>query len=163
MTNSGSITNSASCINVPCDNSGSKCILLPLIPVRIYGHDKVEYALLDRGSQRTVCEGSLVNELNLRPESTSSVLEGIWGSNNVNEKVRFEIQSDQNGNKCEIDALVVPKVNARHPPKFVDLSCYPYLSDLPIITDQYPARARILIGLDNAHLLVPYDKRVCDD
>ena len=160
--NSGTNSNSNMCVNAPCGTPGSKCVLLPMVPIHIPGHDKVEYALLDRGSQRTVCEQSLVDELQIESQPTNSTLEGLWGSNKVNAKVDFEIKSAQNGNHCNLDALIVPRVNARHPPKRVNISDYPYLVDLPIITGKYP-KARILIGLDNAHLMLPYDKRHCGD
>ena len=160
--NDSDCSNSASCINAPCNAPGSKCVMLPLVGVQLGNHNKTEYVLLDRGSQRTVIEASLVEELGLSKMPTNSVLEGIWGSNRVESKVEFEIKSTQNGNRCYLDALVVPKVTARHPPKHVDLSLYPYLADLPIVKD-HCQKARILIGLDNAHLLFPLDTKHCGD
>ena len=161
--NSGNdTTNSAYCINAPCRTPGSNCVLLPLVPIQINGHSRVEYAVLDKGSQRSVIESSLADELGLNRLPTNSVLEGIWESNKVNTKVECEIMSSQNGNKCNLDALVVPRITARHPPKQVNIAQFPYLADLPVTSGELP-KARILIGLDNAHLLLPLDTRHCGD
>ena len=153
---------STSCINAPCGTQDSTCVLLPLVGVYVNGSRTVEYALLDRGSQRTVIAQSLRDELNIPLQETNTKLEGIWGSNHVSKKVQFEIKSTQNGNKCFIDAVVLPRISARHPPTEVDIAKYPYLADLPLIYGK-SSKARILIGQDHAHLLMPYDYRKHED
>ena len=53
--------------------------------------------------------------------------------------------------------MVVSYIPARHPAaqNFIDISKYSHLHDVPIPNDQNVMKADILIGMDNAHLLVP--------
>ena len=67
------------------------------------------------------------------------------------------------GNRCYLEALIVPKINtSRRQPDYIDLPNNSQLADLPVVTGPYP-NARILIGLDNDHLLLPYETRSCRD
>ena len=136
-----------------------KCSSLALVSLRIDGHPKIEYAVLDRESQHTIIDSSLVEELGLRPWPTNTMLGSVRGSGRVSSMVEFEIQSAQNGNRCNLHALVIPNSISMNPCKYVDLTQYSHLTDLPLVTNQV-SKPSILIGVDNTHLLVPYDTKV---
>ena len=144
---------------------GKRCmsdVLLPLVPIKINGLG-VEYVLLDRGSQVSSIEESLVDELRLAKQPRNAVVQGMWSSGQVNSMVDFNVCSVQNGNSIDMrNIIVVPKIAARHPKKQVDLRKYPYLNGLPLLTGEEP-RARMIIGQDNAHLLVSYETRCGPD
>ena len=88
--------------------SDLKCNLLYSVSLKIDGHPKIEYAALDRESQHTLIDSSLVEELGLRPWPTNTMLGSVRGSGRVSSMVEFEIQSAQNGNRCNLHALVIP-------------------------------------------------------
>ena len=55
--------------------------------------------------------------------------------------------------------LVTDKIAYAYPEKTIDLSQYPYLSDLPIATANAGVSVDILIGMDNAEALMPREVR----
>ena len=60
----------------------------------------------------------------------------------------------------DLNALVDSDIPARHPSaqNFIDISKSSHLHDVPIPNDQNFMKAYILIGMDNAHLLVLYEE-----
>ena len=55
--------------------------------------------------------------------------------------------------------LVIPDIPAKRPCMNIDVSRYPHLSWLPLDHGTTSTQVYILIGMDNSHLLVPYEVR----
>ena len=141
-------------------NANATNVILPIVPVRINGQPQTYYCLLDQGSTNTFIERSVVDSLNMRKRSVDWTISTLSNDSRVTEMVDFKLHSVDNDGTVEMsNVLVVPHLSARHPDKGIDMSAYPHLADLPLNPDQSNMKVNIIIGLDNAHLLVPYETR----
>ena len=72
----------------------------------------------------------------------------------------FHLDSPEGGEVVQLtNVLVIPDIPARHPSKEIDIIYYPHLSDLPLNNGGKLVKADILIGMDNGHLMIPYEVR----
>ncbi len=72
----------------------------------------------------------------------------------------FHLDSPEGGEAVQLtNGLVIPDIPARHPSKQIDIRHYPHLSDLPLNNGGKLVKADILIGMDNGHLMIPYEVR----
>ena len=72
----------------------------------------------------------------------------------------FRLSSPEGGDAVQLtNVLVIPDIPARHPIKEINLIHYPHLADLPLTNEGKFVKADILIGMDNGHLMVPYELR----
>ena len=72
----------------------------------------------------------------------------------------FHLDSPEGGEVVQLtNVLVIPDIPARHPSKEIDSIHYPHLSDLPLNNGGKLVKADMLIGMDNGHLMIPYEVR----
>ena len=57
------------------------------------------------------------------------------------------------------NVVSVPSIPTRYPEDSIDLRAYPYLADVPIVYHEGPIKVEVLIGMDNARLLMPLQVR----
>ena len=153
-------------------NGASSCLFgahegtvyLPIVPVKIRGSDDVYFALLDSGSTNSFVAESVVSELNLGVTHTRYNVNTISSQSAVNKVVSMSLfpVDSTNAEAVELsNMLVVPSIPARRPSKEIDLRAYPHLRDLSLNYRDADIQASIIIGNDNAHLMIPYE--VCSN
>ncbi|XP_058443961.1 uncharacterized protein LOC131425801 [Malaya genurostris] len=147
--------------NTSCNvHQGQSEVLLRIIPVFLHGPSKTlrAYAFLDDGSELTLMEQSLADELGVKGPAKTLCLRWTGGTTrteDVSQKVTCQISSIANPSKkfplsnvhtvgnlqLRPQTLIVPEMKQK----------YRYLADLPIESYQ-EISPRILIGLDHASL-----------
>lgn len=143
-------------------------IYYQIVPVTLKNKDQEmkTYAFLDAGSSVTLIEEEVANELGL--EGRTNPLKLTWTQNVTRETESRQVQVSISGpskrkftlkNVRTIDKLQLPmqSLDMRQMKEQFD-----HLKDLPIASYAM-ARPSILIGLDNAHLLMPMEKRMGDE
>ena len=147
--------------------SSDLAVYLPIVPVIVNGSQSITYALLDSGSTHSFISQSAVSQLGLQKCQTNYKLNTV--SNNADlctYSVSLKLRSIQENDYEVFDlenVLVVPKIPARHPGKVIDIKAYRHLSDLPLGCSGGGVTASMIIGMDSAHLLAPYDIRYNPD
>ena len=53
----------------------------------------------------------------------------------------------------------MPSIPTRYPQREIDITWYPYLSDIALPSISSGEKAELLIGMDNSHLLMPIEVR----
>ena len=146
--------------NVGNANATSCNIYLPMIPIRINDDPRTFYCLLDSGSTNTLVDQSLVSILNLETNHVRYNVNSVSGKSRINKAVNVKI-SDLDGSQAVklSNVLVVPDIPANLPEIKIDAARYPHLADLPLHVNSENVKASILIGLDNAHILLPHKVR----
>ena len=134
-------------------------VYLPMVPVIVNGKYRV-YALLDWGSTNTFITQHLASSLNLQGRKVNYMVNTLNRSANMGSKiVSINLGSEDGNQNVRVDnVLVVHNIPARYPSEKVDLNKYPHLSGLPI-RELKKVQADLLIGMDNPHILVPYEVR----
>ena len=141
-------------IAVAATGAGETRVCLGIIPVKVRGKSSNQiietYALLDNGSEVTLCHEQLAKKLELEGERLSFTLTGVTGSTQVENHVVDLIVSSMD----ESVALELPGVRtvAQMPisgsciPKKTDLACWPHLRgiDIPAVENR---EVLLLIGL----------------
>ncbi|XP_075157822.1 uncharacterized protein LOC142231088 [Haematobia irritans] len=172
--NSGEITNKTSEPSEQNLNLNSSVLfharenktLFRYVPVTIYGKSQSlnTFALIDEGSSCTLIENELAMQLELSGPKEELCLQWTGDITQIDDSSRIvslkiSSQSEQ-GNKMEmrnvrtIANLGLPIQTL----KKKDIECCEHLANLPIMP-YTSAKARILIGIDNAKLCVPLEIR----
>ncbi|XP_058816184.1 uncharacterized protein LOC131679471 [Topomyia yanbarensis] len=150
---------SAHCHNLPSS-------LFKIIPVILHNNERSvsTFAFLDDGSDLTLLENGLADELGLEGVESSLCLQ--WTSNvsrkeSSSKRVQLTISGVDRQSKYTlqnvrtVDNLCLPKQNL----DYQELSKrFAFLRGLPI-QSYFEAAPRILIGVDNARLKLPLNKR----
>ena len=130
------------------------------MPVKINQDPHTYYALLDSGSTNSFISETVASHLNLRSDRIRYNISTISDQSCVDKVVSFRLSSPEGGDAVQLaNVLVIPDIPARHPSKEINLINYPHLADLPLTNEGKFVKADILIGMDNGHLMVPYDVR----
>ncbi|XP_062700521.1 uncharacterized protein LOC134284941 isoform X2 [Aedes albopictus] len=147
--------------NTSCNvHQGQSEILFRIVPVLLYGPSKVvrTYAFLDDGSELTLMEQSLANELGVQGPQNSLCLRWTGGTNRteaLSQKVNFQISSVTSPfKKFRLGEVhTVENLQLRPQTMLVDemQGKYQYLKGLPVESYQ-EVSPRLLIGLDHASL-----------
>ena len=144
-------------VNTSCINSS---VYLPIVPVIVNDKCKM-FALLDTGSTSTFITQRLASFLNLKSEEVNCKM-SILGrcSNLCSHVVSVDIKSVSGEHVLKLtDVFVVPNIPAKYPSSLLDFQKYPYLSDLPIQQVNGETKVDILIGMDNAQIMMQLDVR----
>lgn len=147
----------ASASNASVKNNASR-VYLPIVSVTCNG-SYTAHALLDSGSTNTFISESLAKRLNLKSKKTNYNVNTLSSNTRIKSMVSLQLSPLDGASSVKLNALVISDIPAAHPAsqKCVDISKYPHLHDIPISNDPSVMKADILIGMDNAHLLVPYE------
>ncbi|XP_014668800.1 PREDICTED: uncharacterized protein LOC106810050 [Priapulus caudatus] len=129
-------------------------VYIPMVPVIV--NDKVcTWALLDSGSTDSFVSAKLTQDLRLKGSGVSCHLITLGSSRDVKSTlVSVDITSSEGQVIALKNAMVVPNIPATHPREPIDIQRYPHLKDLPIPHPTGDVQAEVLIGMDNAHLLM---------
>ncbi|XP_062707432.1 uncharacterized protein LOC134287995 [Aedes albopictus] len=141
-------------------HQGQSEILFRIVPVLLYGPSKVvrTYAFLDEGSELTLMEQSLADELGVQGPQNSLCLRWTGGTNRteaLSQKVNFQISSVTTPfKKFKLGEVhTVENLQLRSQTMLMDemQEKYQYLKGLPVESYQ-EVSPRLLIGLDHASL-----------
>ena len=141
-------------------NTSTGGVYLPIIPVRVNDDPRIFYCLLDSGSTNTLIEQSLASSLNLPNHDVNYKVSSLSGKSHITKAVSLTISSLDGTKIANLsNVLTVPSIPAKLPDHTIDISRYPHLADLPLHVYDTSVKARILIGLDRADLLLPLEIR----
>ena len=127
---------------------------MPVVEVLI-NNDLGAYALLDSGSTTSFCSQRMVDKLALKGVSANLNLSTLNNdSKNLSQLVSVSLSSVGGEHSRDIACYAVNNIPASTP--HIDVSQYPYLQDLVFPHD---VQVHLLIGQDNAGLMVPFDVR----
>lgn len=154
-------------LNKP-ERSGSDKVCLPIVKVKVRDvnhHNRDTLALLDPGSTGTFCTKSLLRELGLQGDCMNTRIDTVNPGPATNvELTPLEISGKKGkqyllSNVCAVDTIpgMGNSVATR-----TDIDKWSHLSDLPIPI-KVREEVKLIIGLDNPHLLKPYEIRVGED
>ena len=142
-----------------CCYGAGEAVYLPLVKVLVFGCPAI--ALLDSGSTHTLVSSKFVNELGLVGQSATCVMNTVGAQSSVASSVMSldmcAIDDDREYRVCNV--FVVSDIPAETPDVTLDLSMYDHLSDLPFSVREGSCKADLIIGMDNAHLIVPLEVR----
>ena len=142
-----------------CCYGAGEAVYLPLVKVLVFGCPAI--ALLDSGSTHTLVSSKFVNELGLVGQSATCVMNTVGAQSSVASSVisldMCAIDDDREYPVCNV--FVVSDIPAETPDVTLDLSMYDHLSDLPFSVREGSCKADLIIGMDNAHLIVPLEVR----
>ena len=136
-------------------------VYLPIVPVKINHESYVTYALLDSGSTSTFISQRLASRLSLDGDTVGYQMNTLDRSRNVKSKVvsiSVALFHDKKALFLLDKVLVVPNIPVRGN-KSVDIACHDYLSYLPVKHIPPNAQVDLLIGMDNAHLIMSLELR----
>ena len=152
-------------IAVAATGAGETRVCLGIIPVKVRGKSSSQiietYALLDNGSEVTLCHEQLANKLELEGERLSFTLTGVTGSTQVeshvvdlivlsiDESVAVELPGVRTVAQMPISGSCIPKKT--------DLACWPHLRgiDIPAVENR---EVLLLIGLkEKPSLFLPLE------
>ena len=135
-------------------------VYLPMVPLIVNGKLVVN-ALLDSGSTNTFISESLASTLQLPGKVTSFNLSTLSQKGVKNWKaVSMHLSPVGGGDPVRVDnVLVTPGIPTRCPNLVVDTEKYPHLLGVPLKSAGQCDNADLLIGMDNAHLLMPLEIR----
>ena len=142
--------------NNACGNlEGS--VYVPMVLVTVNGK-ACTWALLDSGSTNSFISAKLAEDLHLKGSGVSCRLSTLGNSGDISSTlVAVDITSSEGQIAHLKNVIVVPSIPASHPKQSIDIQQYPHLGDLPLPLPTASAQAQVLIGMDNAHLLIPLE------
>ncbi|XP_062702895.1 uncharacterized protein LOC134285671 [Aedes albopictus] len=160
---------------VPAETTQQSCnihqsqskLLFRILPVLLYGPSKTvrTYAFIDDGSELSIMEQSLANELGIEGPKTSLCLKWTGGSQrleNSSQRVSLQISSSNDqSRKYQLSSVQTVKSLQIRPQTLLygDLQeTFRHLAGLPIESYEN-ACPRVLIGLDNLNLGHPLKSR----
>ncbi|XP_058826902.1 uncharacterized protein LOC131686906 [Topomyia yanbarensis] len=138
----------------------SSQVLFRYLPIVLHGkHGSIQtFALLDDGSELTLLDNELADELQLEGEITPLCLHWTGGekrSEDCSRSVGLEVSAKHNRSKKYSLQGVRTVKGLLLPPQTLNVdelvSLYPHLKGLPI-TSYYKIRPRIMIGIKDQHL-----------
>ena len=158
--NDMNVVSSANDVSDTSVQLGQNNVYLPIVSVNVNGTLRVN-ALLDTGSTNTFMSSSLANQLQLSGTMTSNNLSTLTSKSVANSKVvSVQLSPVEGGKPVTLNnVLVVTDTPMRCPNLQVEVLNYPHLSDLPLCTPESKGAVDILIGMDNAQLLMPLEVR----
>ena len=143
-------------------------VCLPIVKVKVKNvnnHNLFSLALLDPGSDSTFCSKSLLRELGLQGDCIKTRIDTINpGQSTYVELTSLEIMGKKGKQFLLSNVYAVDNIpgmgNSVATRK--DTDKWSHLSDLPIPT-KVCEEVKLVIGLDNPHLLKPYEVRIGKD
>ena len=134
-------------------------VYLPMVAVKVNGERVL--ALLDNGSTNTFMSQTLASRLGLSGEKLRYTITTLSQKSLMSPRaVTCNVSSLDGGfSECLNGVLVVPSIPTRYPQREIDITRYPYLSDIALPSISSGEKAELLIGMDNSHLLMPIEVR----
>ena len=139
-------------------NSHGSNIHLPLVAVNVNDHCQV-YAWFDSGSTNIFVTRGLAARLNLSGPRVKYQMSTLSESADLTVPVVSMCLSSMHAT-CPAslnNILVIPEIPARAPSVDIDVNNYPHLAGISILELGENLQANMLIGMDNAHLLMPLE------
>ena len=137
-------------------------VYLPVVPITINGHYKT-HALLDNASTNTLLTEDLACKLKLTGKDVKYRLRTVGHESDFQSHLySFDISGvgEEFSDCVNVKNVVsVPSIPTRYPEDSIDVRAYPYLADVPILYHEGPIKVEVLIGMDNACLLMPLQVR----
>lgn len=152
--------------SVAATRTGEKRVCLGVVPVRVRGNGNTKevetYALLDNGSEVTLCHERLMNALDMAGEKLSFTLTGINGSTEVESQlIDIVVESLDGTTTVELPNVKTVKsmsVSKDCIPRQTDLERWQHLQDIKI--PEIKGDVLLLIGLkENPRLFIPLKVR----
>ena len=151
----GTATDSAAAKGSVSASVTGPCAYLPVVKVVINGKYSA-LAMLDTASTNTFISSRLVSKLPKSNVTATYDMNTICSDLTESYKVvSVNVKSLDGGESLQL----TDKIAYAYPEKTIDLSQYPYLSDVPIVTANAGVSVDILIGMDNAEALMPCEVR----
>ena len=140
-----------------CADELNANVFMPMVEVTVNG-TLTTYALLDSGSTNSFITKSLAEKLNLPGRPVNYHMSTLSDDKRIHSKlVSLSLSSQENGTSVSVDNVVVTdKIPARCPGEVVDVSKYPHLSGLSLVTG---VKAELIIGNDNPQITMPLEVR----
>ncbi|XP_053699046.1 uncharacterized protein LOC128746016 [Sabethes cyaneus] len=140
-------------------HQGQSAVLFRIVPVILYGPKNTvhTYAFIDDGSELTLMDQDLANELGVEGPRKSLCLKWTGGTRKVedgSQQVNLQISGTQGSKKYELRGVYTMSYLQIRPQTLVLSEMqkkYPHLAGIPLEAYQ-DISPRILIGLDNAKL-----------
>ncbi|XP_065079701.1 uncharacterized protein LOC135702570 [Ochlerotatus camptorhynchus] len=140
-------------------HQGQSEILFRIVPVMLYGPTKTirTYAFVDDGSELTLIEQSLSDELGVQGPTKSLCLKWTGGTQkmeNQSQQINLQISGVYSSKKYELSGVYTMSSLQIRPQTLLLAEIqrkYPYLAGLPL-ESYHNVSPRILIGLDHARL-----------
>lgn len=173
--NNGTTAREATCNSVKANKDGDYTIsstkkgnvCLPILPVKAYskesGRSITTYALLDQGSDTTLCERRILDQLQITGEEQTFLLTTI-NSSNVQQKgltVNFEVKAlhtDESIDLTTVWAVERLNISTESAPKIDEIRKWQHLRDIQI-TEIDSGKVTILIGNDTPEAFWALDQR----
>jgi hypothetical protein len=153
--------------SVAATRAGEKRVCLGVIPVRVRGHNSTHevetYALLDNGSEVTLCHERLMETLGLDGDKLKFTLTGINGTTEVEgQSINIVVESLDGSTAVELSKVKTVKqmpVSKGCRPKKIDLERWPHLKNIEI-PELVDGEVLLLIGLkERPRLFLPLEVR----
>ena len=134
-------------------------VYLPLVPVKINSDPRTFYALLDCASTCSFINADVADDLNLQRVNSNYKVNTISSQTRVSEIVSFDLSDTSGFGSVHLgNVLVIPDIPTRNPRESIDVNLYPHLQNIPLM-QRNDVKVSLLLGMDNAHLIVPYETK----
>ena len=139
-------------------------VYLPVVPVKIGNNPEIYYALLDSASTCTFVVDDLVRQLNLVEQDSNYSISTLSSKTKVRKVVSLDLNTIDGNDQVRVkNVLVVPQIPSKIPNRQIDTNLHSHLQGLPFIKFGNDLKISMLIGMDNAHLIVPYEVKRSPD
>ncbi|XP_062557274.1 uncharacterized protein LOC134222147 [Armigeres subalbatus] len=140
-------------------HQGQSAVLFRMVPVVLYGPKKAvrTYAFIDDGSELTLLEQSLADELGIEGPKKSLCLKWTGGTRKIekeSQQVNLQVSGTHSSTKYNLTGVnTLSSLQIRPQTLLISelQAKFPYLSGLPL-EGYYDVSPRLLIGLDNSSL-----------
>ena len=148
-------------------NTNQPKVCLPIVPVRVRGKDSTQvietYALLDQGSDTSLCDKGLAEQLDVTGKERTFTLNTVEQTNSLRKglEVSLDVMPMDSDESVELSkVLTVDKlpISVQGKPCQEDLRKWPHLNDIVLPTAQADEVA-LLIGNDTPEVFWALDER----
>ncbi len=153
--------------SVAAARAGERRVCLGVIPVRVRGHGNTEevltYALLDNGSEVTLCHERLMETLKIGGDKLKFTLTGINGSTEVDSQLIDIVVESLDGSTAvelsNVKTVTQMPISKGCIPKKIDLERWSHLKDIEV-PELVDGEVLLLIGLkEKPRLFLPLEFR----
>lgn len=143
-------------------------VILQVVPIRVYGANNAfvdTYALLDSGSQTSLCSEELARKLQLKGELKLLTINNIEQNGNPKQVLRLNLKIKPNAKESSSAVIevkevwAIPKLNIRMPNVSAEIiQSFQHLRDLPM-NFSYSGNVEVLLGANVMESLIQLDVR----
>ena len=152
-----SVVDSRTTSNVEAHVVRQNLVYLPLVSVVVGGHQFA--ALLDSGSNGSFVSEHFASILGLDGVPHVYSRSTVGGTSLVHSRmVSFQLSSSDGSESTLMEnMIVVGQIPVRYPATKIDIAKFPHLAGVSSLCIDPGQKADILIGMDNAHLMMPLE------